>query len=165
MKPSDQRRVTGRGARLALLVSLALLGLGLGPCGRMPGGRLSGQESEQAVQDWSFSDAFPHCQVEVRPSSPYSINANCYAAGETLYLGCMKCPGKCWPTYVAADPQARVRFGERIYPVRAVRVTDPSEIEAAWKARARKYGSPGASAPPEDYWLFRLESNPRRPAR
>jgi len=149
---------------LACLVPLALLALGLGPCWRIPGGRLSGQEVEQPVEDWSFTDAFPHCQVEVQPSSPYSINANCYAATRTLYVGCMRCSGKRWPTYVMADPRARVRFGDRIYPVRAVRVTDPAELQSAWQARGRKYGPGGGPGPPEDYWVFRLESQLRSPA-
>jgi hypothetical protein len=146
---------------LALFLSLALLGFG--PCWRIPGGRLSGEEVTQEVKDWSFSDAFPHCQVEVRPADPYSINANCYSAAGTLYLGCMNCSGKRWPSFVAADPQARVRFGDRIYPVRATRVTDAAELEAAWRARGRKYGAAGAAAPPADYWVFRLESRPRTP--
>lgn len=165
MNQRARRPGTGRGVRHALLAPLALLVLGLGPCGRIPGGRLSGREVEQAVEDWSFTEAFPHCQVEVRPSRPYSINANCYTANGALYLGCMHCSGKRWPSYVVADPEARVRFGDRIYPVRAVRVTESSELQATWQARARKYGAAGGPAPPGDYWLFRLESHPRSPAR
>jgi hypothetical protein len=141
------------------LVFTALLALGLvafGPCWRIPGGKLSGTEVT-GVQDWSFVDAAPECQVEVRPTDPYSFNAYCFTVGGALHFGCMRCPTKKWPSFVAADPDVRVRFGDRIFALRANRVSDPATLRGAWDDhwRKRKEGEP--QPVPEDYWLFRLD--------
>jgi len=109
------------------------------------------------VTDWAFADQLPGCQIEVRPSEPYSINAACFTYAGRLFVGCMRCSGKRWPTYVATDPNVRVKLGDRLYPLRANRVTDATTIQAAWNERSRKRAAGAASALPADYWLFSLD--------
>ena len=147
--------LTWRSAFLIALFSITCLAFG--PCGRVPGTRLSGEEITQPVTDWSFADQLPGCQIEVRPSEPYSINAACFTYAGRLFVGCMRCSGKRWPTYVAADPNVRVKLGDRLYPLRANRVTDMTTIQAAWDERSRKHTTGAATAVPADYWLFGLD--------
>ena len=154
---TTKRAARTHGSQLTLAALAALALTGFGPCWRIPGGELSGTEATGGVQDWSFVDAALDCQVEVRPADPYSFNAYCFNVGGALHLGCMRCATKKWPTFVAADPAVRVRFGERIFPLRANRVTDAATLRAAWDDhwRKRKEGEP--QPVPEDYWLFRLD--------
>lgn len=143
-------------APLWLATVLSLVCLGFGPCGRIPGTRLSGQEVTQPVTDWSFVEQIPECQIEVRPSEPYSINAMCFPVGGDLFVGCMHCAGKRWPTYLQSDPRLRVKLGDRIYPLRATRVTDPAVIQGAWEQRSRRRLAGPPPPVPADYWLFRF---------
>jgi len=142
---------------------LALLGcvlfvVGISPCGPIPGGKLSGQTVEDAIEDWSFCDQFKRCQVEVRASDPHSVTASCFSADGDLYVGCMKCPSKRWSGYMSLDSEARVKLGDRIYAVRAERVLDPATVASLWGARWRKYEGGDPPAVPENYWLFQLRS-------
>jgi hypothetical protein len=151
------RTEPGSGERtLWLATVLSLVCLGFGPCGRIPGTRLSGEEVTQPVTDWSFVEQIPLCQIEVRPSDPYSINAVCFPVGRELFVGCMHCAGKRWPTYLQSDPQLRVKLGDRVYPLQATRMTDPTVIQAAWEERSRRHLTGPPPPVPEDYWLFRF---------
>lgn len=143
---------------LAFLLVCAPLVSGFGPCWRIPGDRLTGEEVADAVTDWSFAESIRGCQIEVRPADPYSINASCFVDGGKLFVGCMRCSTKRWPLFVAGDPHARVRLDGRIYPVVATRIHEPEVIYGAWEARWRKYKGGAPEPVPDDYWLFRLES-------
>lgn len=131
------------------------------PCERTPGGWLLGEEVDDPVTDWSFANAVPLCQVQVRRGFvPHSINLNCMASGGALYLSCASCEGKAWSTAALADPDARIRIGDKVYPVRLRRVEDPAELDEAWLARARKVGR-GADIPRQDgWWSFAVTSRP-----
>lgn len=138
---------------------LVLLLLGIGPCGPIPGGRLTGTVSGDPSPDWSALVASTdYCQVEVRPSDPYSFTAVCFVVAGALHVGASGAPDKSWPGYVAADDEIRVRFGERIYPRRAILLTDPAERKAAFQAKLGKMGEDYERAtPPADHWLYRLD--------
>lgn len=129
------------------------------PCERTPGGWLLGEEVEAPVSDWSFANDVPLCQVQVdRGLLPHSINLNCMASDGDLYLSCASCEGKVWSTAALEDPEARLRVGETVYPVRLTRVEDPAELDEAWQARARKSGR-GEDVPrQEGWWSFRVVS-------
>jgi hypothetical protein len=129
------------------------------PCERTPGGWLLGEEVEEPVTDWSFANDVPLCQIQVsRGILPHSINLNCMASDGKLYLSCASCDGKAWSTAVLADPDARLRLDDRVYPVRVTRVEDPAVLDEAWRARAEKVGR-GLDIPrQEGWWSFRVES-------
>lgn len=149
--------VTTRALRGAGVVLLVLLTMGIGPCGRMPGGMILGATEQQPVEDWSFTRDYPTCAVEVRHRDPYSVTAACFAdAGGALYVGCMSCPGKGWSSYAMADPIARVQFGSAVYPVTIRRLTGAAERQAAWQARHDKFGRGDPDAVPDQWWLFSL---------
>jgi hypothetical protein len=164
MKTST-RRMTGAvlGGLLALAAVLALGAFAIYffycPCERTPGGWLLGEVIEEPVADWSFANDVALCQIQVdRGLLPHSVNLNCMAAGGELYLSCASCEGKTWSTAALADPQARLRVGDEVYPVRVTRVEDPAELDEAWRARASKIGQ-GLDEPRQDgWWSFKVVS-------
>lgn len=145
--------------RRALWLALAAAAsLGIGPCGPLPGGALSGDEVTSAVRDWSFANEVPRCAVEVRPASPHSVTVNCMAWQGRLFVSCSKCAPKRWSRYALEDADGRVRVGEHVYPVSLRRVEEPAELDAVWRARAAKLGEDEPEPRPEGWWSFELTS-------
>ncbi len=137
-----------------LLVAAACLGIG--PCGPIPGGALSGNEIDSVVNDWSFANEVPRCVVEVRPNSPYSVTVNCMSWQSRLFVSCSDCAGKRWSSYALADSAGRIQIGERIYPVALERVEEPAQLDAVWQARAAKLNEDEGRPRPDGWWTFEL---------
>lgn len=139
------------------------------PCERLPGGYLLGEEVEQPVSDWTFTNQVELCQIQIRAGIlPHSINLNCMATstGE-LYLSCSACDGKYWSAAVQEDGRARIRLNGMVYPVSITRVQDAAEMDRAWQARIQKLqmvGGSGTTPAPADtpraegWWTFRVVS-------
>jgi len=110
-----------------LAVALAQVGIACGgPFLIFPGGRLSGEVVTEPVEDWSFvEDRF--IDIETRPEDPYSVELNYFVRDGKLYLD--PAEGRTWLEHIRADPNLRVRFGDRIYPVKAILVGEPGELE------------------------------------
>ena len=149
---------THRSASLAFGVALFALSMGLGPCGPIPGGALSGDLAQGPIDDWSFANEVPRCAVEVRPESPHSVTVNCMSWQGELFVSCSECEGKRWSGYALANPDARIRIGGALYPVTLRRVEDPARLDQVWKARARKLGKDETAPRPAGWWTFRLTS-------
>jgi hypothetical protein len=129
------------------------------PCERVPGGWLLGEIVTEPIADWSFANETPLCQVEVQAGNvPHSINLNCMSSAGLLYLSCARCEGKMWSTAALEDPAARLRIGERVYPVTLTRLTDDAELDAAWRARETKLGRDPDRPREAGWWSFRVES-------
>ena len=97
-----------------------------GPLLVFPGGRLSGEVVAEPVADWSFADdAF--VDLEVRPSDPYSVELNYVLRDGQLYID--PAEGRKWFDYLREDPRVRVRFGGKVYPLKAVLVGEPGQLE------------------------------------
>lgn len=177
MRQSAAQRLSSRAAGSILLTILVgLLGLALlaflswflaCPCERTPGSHLRGERVLEPVSDWTFANDVRLCQIQVRTRPlPHAVNLNCMAteAGH-LYLSCAQCEGKRWSTAALADPRARLRLDDRVYPVHLSRVTDAEEKDLAWRTRSAKLqrlrGEEVDEAPPrpEDdaWWTFRVE--------
>lgn len=141
---------------LALGLTVLLL-LGIGPCGRLPGGKLLGEEDANPVADWSFVNEAGLCALQVNPAGPHSVTVNCMAWQGRLFVSCSRCEGKTWSTFALQDPRGRIKIAERVHPVRMARVRAPELLDAAWGARAAKLGT--APAPrPDHWWTFELSS-------
>lgn len=126
---------------LACTLVVVLSGCG-GPFLVFPGGELRGEVVNEPVDDWSFvSDWF--VDLEVRPANPYSVELNYVVKDGALYVD--PAEGRRWLDFVREDPRVRVRFGDRIYPLEAVLVGRPGELEGF----------------PEDRFIYRLD--PRGP--
>ncbi len=142
----------------AMVLLLALSVYFYCPCERVPGGYLLGDVVETRVSDWSFANDVRLCQIEVRAVLPHSVNLNCMASDGVLYLSCASCAGKRWSEAAMARPAARIRIGEKIYPVNLTKVTDAAELDVAWRARAAKVGAPADAPRADGWWSFRVTS-------
>ena len=171
--PAVRSRRTIRGVVLAALLVVpvgALLYWTVAcPCDRIPGGYLVGAQASERVTDWSFANQIPLCQIQISAGIlPHSINLNCMAtpAGE-LYLSCSGCADKRWSNAAVEDGRARIRLNGTVYPVTLTRVTDPDELDRAWKARVAKLeyaatpdnpAPPAGATRPDSWWSFRVTS-------
>ena len=108
-------------------VALAALVLGCGgPMMIIPGGALSGEVVSEPVSDWSFvTDRY--MELEVRPSDPYSVSLNYFVKDGKLFID--PAEGRRWLDYLREDPRVRVRFSGKIYPMTAVLVGEPGQLE------------------------------------
>jgi hypothetical protein len=111
---------------LLFVLTLAfVLGCG-GPLLVFPGGELSGEVVTEPVTDWSFAnDTF--VDLETRPGDPYSVELNYVVKDAQLYID--PAEGRKWLDYIREDPRVRVRFDGKVYPLEAVLVGQPGELE------------------------------------
>jgi hypothetical protein len=107
----------------------------------VPGGALSG---EPAPLPASWSEALggdrAMCEVEARPADPHSIQLECFVREGGLYVQSHRWAlagwwPESWAEVWLAEPDVRVRLGERLYELRADRVTDAALREAMLKER------------------------------
>lgn len=119
----------GEAMKRSIMILLGILGLVFGcggPLVMISGGELSG--TIQAVpSDWTFSDEFETVQLETRPSDPYSVNVWGVAVGATFYVASGTGLETAWAQHIEEDPNIRLRVGEDIYELRAVRTNDPND--------------------------------------
>jgi hypothetical protein len=114
-----------RDAFLLLAALAALLACG-GPFLVIPGGELAGEVVTEPVEDWSMlGDRF--IDLETRPDDPYSVQLNYIVRDGQLYID--PAEGRNWLEHIRADPRVRARFGNKIYPLEAVLVGRPGELE------------------------------------
>ena len=124
------------------LLAAALLGCGGGPLLMIPGGELRGVVVEKPIRDWSFATDST-VDLETRPEDPYSVEINYTVRGGELFIDPTE--GRRWLDNIREDPRVRVRFGNKVYPARAVLVGRPGEVEGF----------------PSDRFVFRIESRSR----
>jgi len=113
-----------------------------GPMLVFPGGALSGEIVNQPTEDWSFVTA-SFVDLEVRSEDPYSVELNYIVKEGKLYIDPKE--GRKWFDYLKEDPLVRVRFDGKVYPLIAVLVGQPGELE-------------GFDA---DRFIYRLDSRPQ----
>jgi hypothetical protein len=122
-----------------ILCGLLLLNVGCGgPLVMIPGGKLSGTV-QPVPSDWAFSDEFEDVQLETRPSNPYSVNIWGVADGGRFYIASGRGLESTWAKHIEADPDVRLRIGEHLYELRAVRTDDPQDRVRFLAAVKKKY--------------------------
>ena len=119
------------------LAVVTLAGCG-GPFFIFPGGELRGTVVNEPVADWSFVTG-SFVDLETRPEQPYSVELNYIVKGGKLYID--PAEGRRWLEFIRADPRVRVRFEDKVYPLEAVLVGSPGEVEGF----------------PEDRFIYRLD--------
>ncbi len=144
-------------AGVAVLVALSVFWFSC-PCERTPGGPVRGELVSVPVNDWSFANEVPLCQMQVNGVVPWSVNLNCMADQGALYISCARCEGKYWSGRALADPQGNIKIGAKVYPVMLRRVMDAAELDRAWAARANKTGRGRDRARDPLWWSFALTS-------
>ena len=138
------------------VLGLALL-LVLAACGPVPGGKLSGIPAAPPA-DWSsvVEDGKELCEIESRPADPHSIQLECFLYEGALYAQSHRWalaswwPGTSWAAIWLEHPDVQVRLDDRLYALRAVRVTDAAQREKMLHER-------GYDPVPEGIVLFRFE--------
>ena len=108
-----------------LMVAILAAACG-GPFFVIPGGELSGEVVNESVTDWSFVTE-RWMELETRPNDPYSVQIAYFVREGKLYID--PAEGRRWFDHIRADPQVQVRFGNKIYPLQAVLVGRPGELE------------------------------------
>ena len=101
-----------------------------------PSAKIAYQANREGVAD-AFVD------LETRPAEPYSVELNYMVRDGQLYID--PAEGRKWLDYIREDPRVRVRFGDKIYPVTAVLVGRPGELEGF----------------DDDRFIYRLDSRPQ----
>ena len=109
----------------AALILVSVVGCG-GPFLIIPGGALSGEVVTQPVEDWSFVDS-AFVDLETRPDEPYSVELNYFVKDGELFID--PAEGREWFVYLRENPLVRVRFDGKVYPLRAVLVGEPGELD------------------------------------
>jgi len=160
----------GVAATLAAAVIGFLIYSSVCPCDRTPGGFLLGERADDPVQDWSFANDVPLCQLQIYDGiRPHSVNLNCMSTPDgNLYLSCSVCTLKYWAGKVDEDEPGVMRLDGVTYPVTINRVQNQSEMQRAWRARVEKLqvhgGGPYNPVPeldaerPDHWWTFHVES-------
>jgi len=96
------------------------------PSDHVPGTFLLGERASDLVIDWSFADNVELCQIQISTGwQPHALNLNCMAT-----------------------PEGKLRLNGLVYPVTVTRVTDPAELDVAWRARVRTQLIVGAASQP-----------------
>mgnify|MGYP003321354587 FL=1 len=168
---SNVKLILGGGAACVLVAGVIgfLIYSSICPCDRTPGGFLFGDSSDGQVNDWSFANDVELCQLQIYAGiRPHSINLNCMATPEgDMYLSCSVCDMKYWAAKVGENERGVMRLDGVVYPVYLNRITEPTEMDRAWRARVTKlqiHGGPGNPAPPSDapradrWWTFQVTS-------
>ncbi len=146
--------------RIGIGMAWLVLAVACEPWGPISGGRLEGSLVTEPVADWSFTNSRQTVELETRLEDPYSVTVWCVAHGDALYVPSRHAAKKSWVQHVLAEPQVRVRVGERIYAGSMIRVTDPDEIEAVVPALVAKYElDPPGESEDDEVWLFRIRSS------
>ena len=130
------------------------------PNGRLPGGRLSGEEVTGRVTDWSFTRENRPLTLEVRPSNPYSVNTSFFVLEGNLYVSSILGGDSRWAQFLLDDPNLRIRSENKLYQVRATKVEDQAMIDAIHEGRSQRPGG-GTTRTPEELarmWFFRIDS-------
>jgi hypothetical protein len=127
---------------------------GFNPGATSPGLWMKGEVVNEPVKDWSFGvKAGGLTGIETRqwffPALAHSVTATRFHHKGRLYIGSgypagIKLPnGRHWNRNLMSNPQVRIRIDGKIYPGKAVYVTDPAEREEIWRAYGPMFWAPG----------------------
>jgi hypothetical protein len=137
----------------------AVLALWLGlACGPIPGGSLDGTPAP-APADWTsvLPDAKRFCEIEARPADPHSIQLECFLVDGKLYAQSHRWalaswwPTESWAAVWIEHPDVKVRIGDALYELRAMRVVDAAERDPILVSR-------GYQPVPDGIVLFRFDA-------
>lgn len=122
----------------------------------MAGGALSGTIAD-VPDNWQLAEPSGLAQLETRPEDPYSINFTYVQLNGRFYIYAGDTRTN-WVKHIELNPLVRVRVGNTIYPVRAVRVNNDNEIGEfadVWVDLSAFQRDPNGF---EEVWLYRLEA-------
>jgi hypothetical protein len=121
--------------------AVCLLTLACQPEDTRPGLWLSGEDAEQPVVDWRFTDDVEEIFIETRTwyGIRHSTTIWCAALDGHLYVGSYDDDVKFWEENVARDPEARLRIAGAIYDVSVTPVDSTERTQKLDERYAAKY--------------------------
>jgi hypothetical protein len=140
--------------RLPIIVLVISSLFACGPLVMIPGGELSG-ETRSVPSDWSFSDTVKTVQLETRPANPYSVNIWGVGVDSDFYVAAGD-GESAWARHITDDDNVRLRIGDAIYEMRAVRDKSPESRDRFLAAVKQKYDYEPDEDQASDAALFRL---------
>ena len=142
------------GAFFVFVLSLFVLGGCNGPFILLPGGQLDGT-LEPTPKSWDFVGAYGTFQLETQPRDPYSVNIAYTVIDGQMYINAGDSETQ-WVKNIAADSNVRVRLDQKLYDVRAERVTDRATLQAFSKAWTEQSIFRRDPMELEKVWIYRL---------
>lgn len=127
----------GRMLRRVLVGLMLLVVVACQPIGPMPGGALTGAV-QPVPPEWGELAKVDTVQLETRPDSPYSVNIWGIALGANYYVAAGSGETS-WTKNIDANANVRLRIGESVFELRAVRVTESQELDQVRAAYGAKY--------------------------
>ena len=140
-------------SRSSLVIAL-LLSTG---CEYIP---FSGSELEGSVatapSDWSDVAQASVIRLETNPADPYSVKLWMVDLGPALYVhaGANRTT---WVENIEVDPNVRLQIGEKVYELKAERVTDAATFKQFSDAYEVKYDTRPRNDNIGEVYLYRLE--------
>jgi hypothetical protein len=138
----------------AALIVLVLGGGGYFGWMMMPGGTLSGALTAVPAV-WDGTEVPKVVRLETNPAEPYSVKIWVVPIGPHLYVHA-GAHYTAWVQYLEQDPTARLLMDERLYTLRAERVTGAAEFATFADAYERRYGRRPRNENVAQVYLFRL---------
>lgn len=134
---------------LLMLLAVVFTQTACEPADRRPGMWLSGEAAQEIPDDWSFIAEHEEVFVETHPwyGIPFSVTTVIGTRDGRLYVPSIYSeeaafPGtKYWNSVIAANPEVRLKIGERIFEMTATPVQDLAEFRQGAASLADKYDS------------------------
>jgi len=119
-----------------------------------PSGQLEGTLTVVPA-DWSELKQNEIIQFESNPSEPYSVNLWIIGMGDVAYVhaGTNRAT---WVEHIEVDPNVRLKVGNNIYELKAVRVETQEEFDALSDVYEVKYGNRPRNENVDEAYLFKL---------
>ncbi len=146
--------------RILIVLTLAMVCIACQPSDVRPGLWLRGENVSEPVDDWRFASDVEEIFIETKPwyGIPHSTTIWCVEIDGKLYVGSYGEEKKTWENNIARNPVAKLRIGEKIYPVRVTAITDPTLTNTVDAAYTQKYDMAevfGDDLPP--WWYYTIE--------
>ncbi len=143
--------------RALILSFLLALTLTLGACSEylpIAGGKLEGNVSP-LPEDWSELATTEVIQLESAGEEPYSVNLWMVEVNGAphVFAGDNRTE---WVENIAGNPDVRLKVGEEIFELRALKVTDAAVFETFAQTWESKYGNRPRNENVDETYLFRL---------
>ena len=118
------------------------------------GGELEGTVAPLPTH-WSELATTEIVQLESTDEAPYSVNLWIAEVGGAphVFAGDNRAQ---WVENIAGNPDIRLKIGEEIFELRAIRVTDATVFETFAQAWESKYGNRPRNESVDETYLFRL---------
>jgi hypothetical protein len=148
---------------LVSFLAVLIAATGCGPIGPIAGGRLVGSPVSGPPPAGATVRSIETVQLETRPESPHSVNTWWGEQEGQLYIATSLILGddvpteREWVRNVVGDPRVRLRVEDKLYDLRAIRVENAGEREAALAMLLSKYDVE-EDAHTRAAWVFRLEA-------